>query len=107
MVQQKLVGLLCLKGLPRFLKDLAVLLLQKQQIIPGSVRTKNPRTFLMMHEMLVRVCEQERASLHSKDCSNHCLYPGLFKDADELHGNYHCSFKAFKFASLQQHSVTH
>lgn len=53
-VQQKLVGLLWLKGLPRFLKDMAVLLPQKEQIIPGSIGTKNPWTFLMMREMLVR-----------------------------------------------------
>lgn len=103
-VQEKLAGLLWLKGLPRFHKDLAVLLPQKKQIIPGSIRNKNPWTFLAMLEIWVRVCEWEipsLPSLHTKDCSNCCLYPGLFKDADELHGNYHCSFKVFKFASLQ------
>lgn len=90
---------------------LAVPLPHMEQILVDarSIRTTSLLTLLGMHRMLWCLCTGEilPSSLPAhQEPFNHYLHLGHFKDADEPHGNYYCSFQVLKYISFQWLSAT-
>lgn len=91
---------------------LAVPLPHMEQILVDarSIRTTSLLTLLGMHRMLWCLWTGEilPSSLPAhQEPFNHYLHLGHFKDADEPHGNYYCSFQVLKYISFQWLSATH
>lgn len=111
-VQEKLAGRAVVKSMTDSAVILAVPLPHMEQILVDarSIRTTSLLTLLGMHRMLWCLWTGEilPSSLPAhQEPFNHYLHLGHFKDADEPHGNYYCSFQVLKYISFQWLSATH